>query len=432
MNSRILIGAVVGVALAAVCLADPAPVQPPTTPAPAAAERPLPWPKGGPRLMWEVALDTGSAGPVACDGQVFVMDRSEEEGQTHRDILRVFNMADGKELWRYAYDAPWEYRGKDASMRGSQTRAAVDDKYVFIVGPFGQFQCISRQTHQPVWSVNLVGAYSDRVPVYGFCLTPLLVGDLVIVAPMGRKAGLAAFRRDTGELVWKTKPFGEGESYVSPILVRIDGVDQVLMLNHKALVSVNPQTGEFLWQYNALECEQPIAPPVRVGDGLLFVASGCKAQSYLLKVAREAGEWKVSELAHNPALGSQMHPAVVVRDHLYLVANTNINARAGMVCMDFNLKVQWQTGRKPDLAYGDYALIDGIIYAMDGYDGALHAVLPDPKAYVELAWTQGLPAGWGQRPLWAPMAVSGKKLLCRSQQVLRCYDLSASADRGVR
>jgi hypothetical protein len=30
----------------------------------------------------------------------------------------------------------------------------VDDNHVWSVGPFGHFYCISRKTHQPVWSTK--------------------------------------------------------------------------------------------------------------------------------------------------------------------------------------------------------------------------------------------------------------------------------------
>lgn len=380
-----------------------------------------PWPASGPKVMWEVQVGEGFASAAVHGDSVFLLDRIDDK----QDVLRVFNLSDGQEQWRYAYDAPGKLQ-----YNGSRTRPAVDEKHVYTLGPFGHVHAISRQTHKPVWSVNLVGPYSDRVRVYGFSHNPLIVGDLLIVSAMGRKAGLVAFNRNSGEMEWKTRTFGSGETYVSPTLVTIGGVEQIIMLNDQALIAFDPASGELLWQYKDVICLQPIAPPLVMDDGRVFVSSGCKAQSFMVKVTRDDGKWATTQLAHNQELGMQMHGAVRVGDYLYFVGNTNINPLVGMVCMDFDMNVKWQTLRKPNFTHGDWRLIDGIIYALEGREGTLHAVWPDPEKYVELGRAKVLSSEKGDGPMWSPMTVAGTKLLCRNQKVLRCLELSPDAATG--
>ena len=60
------------------------------------------WPEDGPEVLWTAAVGRGYGGPVIKDGKVYLLDRNEEVG----DALRCFDLANGNELWKYAYDAP--------------------------------------------------------------------------------------------------------------------------------------------------------------------------------------------------------------------------------------------------------------------------------------------------------------------------------------
>lgn len=60
------------------------------------------WPKDGPKVLWTVDVGLGYGGPVVKDGKVYILDRNGEAG----DIMRCFNLSDGKELWRFGYNAP--------------------------------------------------------------------------------------------------------------------------------------------------------------------------------------------------------------------------------------------------------------------------------------------------------------------------------------
>ena len=60
------------------------------------------WPEAGPKVLWTAPMGAGFGGPAVSDGKVYLLDRDEEVG----DKLRVFDLASGKELWTFAYDAP--------------------------------------------------------------------------------------------------------------------------------------------------------------------------------------------------------------------------------------------------------------------------------------------------------------------------------------
>jgi hypothetical protein len=54
---------------------------------------------------------------------------------------------------------------------------------------------------------------------------------MVIVASQTQGAGVVAYDKQTGNLVWKTAGLPGKVGYMSPILVKISGTDQVMMLS---------------------------------------------------------------------------------------------------------------------------------------------------------------------------------------------------------
>ena len=104
------------------------------------------WPQDGPKVLWTVPMAAGFGGPAVSGGNVFVLDRDEKVG----DTLRVLDLASGKELWTFAYDAPGSFM-----FAGSRTTPTVDSGHVYTVGPMGDLHAISIKTRKPVWRANI-------------------------------------------------------------------------------------------------------------------------------------------------------------------------------------------------------------------------------------------------------------------------------------
>ena len=60
------------------------------------------WPENGPEVLWSANIGIGYGGPVVKEGKVYLLDRDDEVG----DNLRCFDLANGKELWNFGYEAP--------------------------------------------------------------------------------------------------------------------------------------------------------------------------------------------------------------------------------------------------------------------------------------------------------------------------------------
>jgi hypothetical protein len=148
------------------------------------------WPEGGPPALWTLQVGTGFGGAAVQGGEVYLLDRL---GDT-QDALRCLDLATGRELWRFAYDAPGELPHP-----GSRQVPSVADRLVYTVGPFGHVQAVDRRTHRSAWSRHLLNDFGGgKVPEWGFAQCPLVYGDTVIVAPRRPRSALRPWTHPRG------------------------------------------------------------------------------------------------------------------------------------------------------------------------------------------------------------------------------------------
>jgi hypothetical protein len=93
-----------------------------------------------------------------------------------------------------------------------------------------------------------------------------------------------------------------------------------------------------------------------------------------------------------------------------------------MLCLGLDGQVKWKTkdiSSAPRFDRGSLIVADGMILNFDGEEGTLHLIDPSPAEYKELAKAKIFKG----KEMWAPMALSGGKLLLRNQQEMKCLDL---------
>jgi outer membrane protein assembly factor BamB len=370
------------------------------------------FPEGGPKVLWTVKLGVGYGGPAIRDGKVYVLDRQEDQ----REVLRCWDLATGKEEWSAPYDAPGT-----VDHNGSRSIPAVDEKYVFTVGVFGDFTCFSRADHKIVWQKNILKDFEGKKPGWAVAQSPLVYKDWVIVAPQSPTVGVAAFEKATGKVVWQSKTMGKMD-YSSPLITQVAGQDQVVMENGARVVGIDPANGEILWTYEGLPVKvAQVPPPTPIGDGRFFVSGGYDAGCAMFKVEKKDGKFAATELFKNMNCNAHIHNMILYKGFLYASCNTN-SKKDGLVCLDLDGNVKWKTGNSPNLDKGNFIFADGVMYIMDGAGGQLRIVDPTPDGYKQLAEAKILEG----KQIWAPMALSDGKLVCRDQGQMKCVDLKAA------
>jgi len=405
------------------------------------------WPEQGPEVLWRTGVGIGYGGPVIKDGKVYLLDRDDKVG----DIMRCFDFSNGKELWKYEYNAPGSVQ-----FPGSRSVPAVDGDYVYSCGAYGDLYCIDINTHKPVWNVNVwtdfggqpgngpeggSGGGTGRFPTWAISQCPLVYDDLLIIASQAPDAGVVAYDKLTGDVKWKTPSLGE-VGYVSPAIVKIDGADQVVMVTASGggrgrpvvpgkIVGIDPGTGKVLWENTDWLCGIPIPSAYDAGENRILVIGGYDLGALMIKVEKgNNGNYNTTTLFKTEEFGDQTKPPILYKGYFYAQYGTN-NRRDGLSCMSMDGEIMWKTKRDPDFNKGSMILADGLILATDGAR-TLYLIEPDPSGFKPLASAEVLAAKESDDPRdarfgvqnWAPIALSNGKLLIRDQSQLLCVKVA--------
>jgi outer membrane protein assembly factor BamB len=375
------------------------------------------WPKEGPRVLWTAPVGVGFGGPAVSGGKVYLLDRDEKVG----DTLKVLDLANGKELWSFAYDAPGSFM-----FPGSRTTPTVDGDRVYTCSPLGDLYAVSTTTHKPIWHKNIWKDFGGAdLPRWAITQNPLIYGDLVIVASQAPDATVVAYEKLTGNVKWKSPVLAGGVGYVSPAIVRVGSEDHLVMVmaakgfgrsaGGGSVNGLDPLTGRVLWTYGNWQCGIPVPHAVDAGEGRVLITGGYQAGAALIKVQKkEDSTYGVTELFKNVDFGSHTQPPVLYKGHFYAHYTTNERSD-GLVCMTLDGQVKWKTGEAPAFVRGGAILADDLLLTTDG-NTMLYLVQPDPSGFKPIASAVVLEPGTN----WAPIALVDGKLLIRDQKQLKC------------
>ena len=379
------------------------------------------WPQEGPKVLWTVPVGVGFGGPAVSGGNVYLLDRDEKVG----DTLRVLDLATGKELWTFAYEARGSFM-----FAGSRTTPTVDGDHVYTVGPMGDLYAINTKTRQPAWRKNIWKDFGGDVelPRWAIVQNPLIYGDLLIVAPQTTQAGVVAYDKRSGDLKWKSPALSGIPGYVTPSIVKVAGEDQLVMITAAvgrgrnardgSVNGLDPRTGKVLWTYTGWQCIIPVPQAVDAGEGRVLITGAYGAGTVMLKVDKKGDAYAVSELFKNPDFGAHTQPPVLHGGHFY--SHYTINERSdGFIAMSMDGQVKWKTDQQPPFVRGGSILADGLLLTTDG-NTKLYLVEPSPAGFKPLASAVILEPGDN----WAPLALVDGKLLVRGQKELKVLQVA--------
>jgi outer membrane protein assembly factor BamB len=382
------------------------------------------WPQSGPEVIWNVDVGIGFGGPVVKDGKVYLLDRDDKVG----DKLRCFDLASGKELWSFGYEAPGS-----VMFPGSRSVPAFDNNKIYTCGPYGNLYCIDITTHKPVWNKNIWTDFGGgEIPRWAITQCPLVYGDLLIIASQAPQAGVVAYEKLTGKVKWTTPSLGP-VGYVSPSVLKVGGDNHVVMITASAgrgssasggkVVGIDPLTGKILWEYTNWQCSIPVPGAVDAGGGRALITGGYQAGAAMIKVEKKPdGSFGVTELYKNPDFGAHTQPPVLVNGNFYAQYSTN-ERKDGLVCMSIDGQIKWKTMRAPLFDKGGIIFADGLLLTTDGAS-KLYLIEPDPSAFKPIATAELLKGDTGDQRFptqnWAPLAIANGRLLIRDQSRLIC------------
>ena len=358
------------------------------------------WAASPPVELWRRPIGPGWSS-FAVQGNFFYTQ--EQRGED--EVVSCYNVTTGEPVWMHRDAARfWESNG-GAGPRGTPT---LSNGRVYTLGATGILNALDAEDGSVVWTRNAASDTGAEVPGWGFAGSPLVVGDVVLVATAGK---LAAYDLATGKPRWFGPDGGDG--YSSPHLSTIGGVAQVLLLSGEGATSVAPADGTVLWKHPG-SAGTRIVQPALTADGDVLI--GSNEGIGRVAVARGTGKWTVEERWTSNGLKPYFNDFVVHKGHAFGFDGSRL------ACIDLkDGKRKWKDGH-----YGAGQLVllpDQDLLLVLSEKGELALAGATPGQFTELA---RFPAIEGKT--WNHPVLAGDVLLVRNSEEMVAFRLSR-ADR---
>lgn len=356
------------------------------------------WSASPPVELWRRPVGPGWSSFAVRGDRLYTQEQRGED-----EVVACYNVTTGKPVWTHR-DAARFYESNGGA--GPRATPTLSGGRVYTFGATGILNVLDAGSGTVVWSRNAASDTETKVPGWGFASSPLVVGDIVVVATAGT---LAAYDLATGEPRWFGPKGGGG--YSSPHLMTIDGVTQIVLMCGPGAISVAPADGKLLWQH-PLSSNTRIVQPALLADGDLLVSDGEASYMYRIAVARGAGGWTVQERWMSEGLKPYFSDFVAHHGHAYGFDNGKIT------CIDLkDGGLKWEGG-----SYGSGQLIllpDQDVLLLVSERGELALVGASPDRFTELA---RFPAIKGKT--WNHPVLTGDVLLVRNGEEMVAFRLS--------
>ncbi|MDX1953668.1 MAG: PQQ-binding-like beta-propeller repeat protein [Verrucomicrobiota bacterium] len=359
------------------------------------------------RVKWRTELPgEGWSSPVIFNNQIW-MTTALDDGKSLRALCVDKN--NGKLLHNielFSVEAP-EFK-HTLNSYASPTPVLEKGRAYFSFGNYGN-AAIDTDTGKIAWKSQVLSLGHEVGPGS----SPILHNDFFILHCDGTNSQyIAALHKKNGNLAWKTErsvslentPTSMRKAYSIPLVITVDGRQEMLSPAAEHLYAYDPATGKELWQVRYPGFSN--VPRPLFAHGLVFVCTGfMKPELWAVKpggngdMTSDAVVWKY------PKQTPSMSSPIIVGDYLFMVSDSGI-----VTCLDArNGKEQFQ-----ERIGGDYSAspihANGKIYFFS-QQGKITVLKSNPT--FEILAQNDMPEGFMASP-----AVSGNSFYLRTKKAL--------------
>ncbi|MDB6110026.1 MAG: outer rane biosis protein BamB [Pedosphaera sp.] len=364
------------------------------------------WPPEGPPVLWQKKVGQGFSGPAIADHKLILFHRLENE-----EVIECLEAGTGNQLWRFAY--PTAYEDDFGFDPGPRATPSIDGGRVYTFGSEGMLHCLDLATGKKIWSVNAKTQFQAPKGFFGIACSPLVEGDaLLLNIGGGNGAGIVAFDKATGKVLWKAS--NDEASYSSPIAATVNGQRYDCFFTRNGLVALDPGNGKIQFQYPwrpAMNASVSSATPLVIDD-LIFLSASYGTGAILLRVKDNSVEkvWSADHVLSN-------HYATSVhRDGFLYGFDGRQEQGCNLRCVELKTgKIRW---KQEGFGAGTVTLAGNQLLIMTE-KGELIRAAATPEEFKPNAHAQILPFQVRAYP-----ALADGLFYARSKDKLVCVDLS--------
>jgi len=359
--------------------------------------------------LWTQPLTgSGLAGLAVADNRVVLADKTTD---ARNDVFRCLDAESGRELWKLTYPAA------EKMDYGNAPRATpvIHNGLVYLLGAFGHLHCVRLDNGEVIWKKGFVKDFGATVPIWGFCSSPLVVDDKLIINPGGATASIVALDLVTGKTVWETP--GDKAAYAALILATLGGRRQIVGYDQTSVGGWLPESGERLWRLVPEEEGEYNVPTPAVVGGRLFLAT--EMNGARLHGFDSQGRVVPKPIATNEDFFPDMISPVAAGELV-------LGGSGSLMCLDINrgLELAWESYDEHYAEYFTAIAGDGRIL-ITSIDGWLHLLEKNGRKHHVISRIDmfpGLPEK--QRKTWSHPALVGSLYFIRNQAAAYCFQLS--------
>lgn len=358
------------------------------------------WTENQPELIWKKELGSGFSELIISEGVVYTMISEITDSITGSEYVVAYDEISGDEIWRSKVDSI--YFDEDGWGDGPRSTPTIDSEYIYSLSGHGKLTANSKKDGSFKWQRDFVKEFGSVTPRWGFASSPLLVDDKIIMEVGGTESrAFMAFNKKNGETIWASSD--GNASHDSPLMVTIEGQNQILFANNRKLYSFNSD-GDTLWTFN-MPFGGLTAIPLFIPPNKIFL-SGVRNPGFSIIQIEDN---KAKEVLTGSSMKNDFSSCIYHDGYIYgfhVAALRCITADSG--------EVKWT---KRGLGKGSLILVDDKLLVLSD-KGKLVYVDASPTAYLEKGSIQPITG-----KSWTAASFLNGKVFVRNLSHMACYKL---------
>ena len=325
---------------------------------------PTSWSDGD--IAWKVPIPgKGWSSPIIAEGKIWMTTAVAGKGSAYTLRVVAVRWNTGAPLHDIeVFSIPTKFKLHDRNTMATPT-PVYDAGRLFVSFGTAGVAAIDTQTAKIVWKNESLDLDYET----GAAASPVSYKDKILLScdAADQQFGIALFKA-TGEIAWKAERPSEKKdrssrrAFATPLVIRVDGRDQVVMPAAHCVYAYDPDNGKELWKvkYGGFS---NVPRPV-FAHGLIYVESGFAPPKLLALRPDGSGDVTKTKVVWRYEKNVPNVPSpVVVGDNLYMVADNGL-----LTCLDAKSGAPKWTQRLPG-NYSSSPLAQGTSIYVTSDDG---------------------------------------------------------------
>ncbi len=337
------------------------------------------------KTLWKTETPAGFSSFAVAGEKAYTIVTADDDGNPSETLVCLDGRT-GKELWAKPLTIVSKYDGGgDSGDKGNdggdgpRSTPVLDDGHVYAIDGNLGVHCFNAGSGEIVWQHDVLGENNGVNIKWQNAASPLIDGNILLMAGGGSGQALLGLDKKTGAVVWK----GESDlmTHATPILANIHGVHQAIFFTQEGLVAVDPQKGGVLWRAPFPYKVSTAASPV-VFEDIVYCSAGYGVGAGAFKISQTGSGLSAEPIwrRENECFNHWSTP--VVKDgYLYGMFSFKEYGKGPLACVDIRTgKDLW---KKDGFGPGQVILAGDKVIALSD-KGEVVIVDTNPQKYTEL------------------------------------------------